>query len=94
MLIQRLVTASVVAAVFALGACTDNQGINAATGALTGAAVGTQFGQGRGRTAATLAGAAVGTAIGANASTAQPTPMCMQRNPQTGETVQVPCPTR
>ena len=49
--------------------CTDNQGINAATGGLLGAAAGSQIGQGSGRTAATLAGAAVGTAIGGNAPT-------------------------
>jgi outer membrane lipoprotein SlyB len=55
------------ASLFAAG-CTDNQGINAATGGLLGAAVGSQVGGGSGRTAATLAGAAAGTAIGANAT--------------------------
>ena len=53
----------------AVSGCTDNQGINAATGGLAGAAVGSQIGQGSGRTAATLAGAAIGTAVGANAPT-------------------------
>ena len=67
MTIQSLGIAGAVAALLALAACTDNQGINAATGTLAGAAVGSQFGSGQGRTAATLAGAAAGTAIGANA---------------------------
>lgn len=94
MKLQGLWIAGALAAVLSVGACTDNQNINAATGALAGAAVGSQFGQGTGRTAATLAGAAAGTAIGANATpTTQPTSstMCIYRNPQTGATWQAPC---
>ncbi|GAA0303045.1 glycine zipper 2TM domain-containing protein [Rhodovulum strictum] len=89
---HRLVIAGAAGALMALGACTDNQSINAATGGLAGAAVGSQFGQGRGRAAATLAGAAVGTAMGGNAPTPAQTRMCTFRNAQTGETWQAPCP--
>lgn len=52
-----------------LAACSDNQNVNAATGALAGAAIGSQVGSGSGTTAAILAGAA----IGAQAGAAQPT---------------------
>ncbi len=72
-----------------LSACTDNQEINAASGALLGAAAGTQVGSGSGRVAATLVGAAVGAQVGAN----QPTKgnLCTYRNPQTGGTYQAAC---
>lgn len=56
--------------------CTDNQGVNAATGALAGAAVGSQLGSGSGTTAATLAGAAIGATVGANACGGQNQPPC------------------
>lgn len=92
MLFHHLAAASAVAALIALTACTDNQGINAATGGLAGAAVGSRIGQGSGRTAATLAGAALGTAIGGNVATSPQPRMCMYRNAQTGETWQAPCP--
>lgn len=95
MKLHGLLIAGAVATALSVSGCTDNQSINATTGALAGAAVGTQFGQGRGRTAATLIGAAAGTAIGAKAPTATPntqTKMCMYRNAQTGETWQAPCP--
>ncbi|MEM0946360.1 MAG: glycine zipper 2TM domain-containing protein [Pseudomonadota bacterium] len=52
-----------------LAGCTDNQGVNAASGALVGAAVGNQVGSGSGRTAATLLGAAAGAQIGASQPT-------------------------
>lgn len=63
---------TVFAAVLSLGAlsaCSDNQGVNAASGALVGAAVGNQVGSGSGRTAATLVGAAAGAQVGANQPT-------------------------
>ena len=67
---MKMTTAVVLAAcVGVVAGCTDNQGINAATGGLAGAAVGSQVGSGSGRTAAMLGGAAVGTVIGANART-------------------------
>lgn len=72
----------------ALAGCSDDQGINAGTGALLGAAAGSQVGSGSGRTAATLAGAAIGTQIGANQPT---TKMCNYRNTQTGQTYQAAC---
>lgn len=53
----------------ALAGCSDNQNINAATGALAGAAVGNQIGSGSGRTAATLLGAAAGAQVGASQPT-------------------------
>ncbi|MEM8580310.1 MAG: glycine zipper 2TM domain-containing protein [Pseudomonadota bacterium] len=53
----------------ALAACSDNQNVNAATGALVGAAAGNQVGSGSGRTAATLLGAAAGAQVGAQAPT-------------------------
>lgn len=59
-----------------LTACTNNQGVNAASGALVGAAAGNQIGSGSGRTAATLAGAAVGAQVGANACGGQNQPPC------------------
>lgn len=61
--------AFLVASVGALGACTNDRQINAATGGLLGAAVGSQVGSGSGRTAAMLGGAAAGTAVGGNART-------------------------
>ena len=71
----------------ALAACTNNQGINAATGGLAGAAVGSQVGGGSGRTTAILAGAALGTAVGANQPTTQ---QCTYRNPD-GSTYRAAC---
>ena len=65
----KLALAAAVGAIMLSAGCTDNQNINAATGALGGAAVGSAFGNGTGRTAAMLAGAAAGTVIGANAPT-------------------------
>jgi uncharacterized protein YcfJ len=53
----------------AVAGCSDNQGVNAATGALVGAAAGNQIGSGSGRTAATLLGAAAGAQVGANQPT-------------------------
>lgn len=53
----------------ALAACSDNQNVNAATGALVGAAAGNQIGSGSGRTAATLLGAAAGAQVGASQPT-------------------------
>ncbi|AUM74588.1 glycine zipper 2TM domain-containing protein [Paracoccus jeotgali] len=87
---KRTAGFAVVAAmsIFALAGCSDNQGINAGTGALIGAAAGNQIGKGSGRTAATLVGAAVGTQVGAM----QPTnKTCTFRNTQTGQTYQAPC---
>jgi outer membrane lipoprotein SlyB len=78
----------VVAGVGLLAGCTDNQGVNAASGALIGAAAGSAVGNGSGKTAATLVGAAVGAQIGAS----QPTNRtCTFRNSQ-GQTYQAPCP--
>ncbi len=71
----------------ALAACSDNQGINAATGGLAGAAVGSQVGSGSGRTTAILAGAAAGTAIGAN----QPTNRICTYRRADGSTYQASC---
>lgn len=71
-----------------LGACSDSQQANTATGALVGAAAGQAFGEGSGRVAATLVGAAVGAQVGANQPTAQ---TCTYRNTQTGEIFQAPC---
>lgn len=59
-----------------LAACSNNQGVNAASGALVGAAVGNQFGSGGGKTAATLAGAAIGAQAGANACGGANQPPC------------------
>lgn len=72
----------------ALAGCTDNQGVNAATGGLAGAAVGSQIGDGDGQVAATLGGAAIGAAIGGNQPT---TEMCTYRNSRTGETWRAAC---
>jgi uncharacterized protein YcfJ len=72
-----------------LAGCTDNQQINAASGALIGAAAGQAVGSGTGRTAATLVGAAIGAQVGANQPTQR---MCIYRNNETGETFQAPCP--
>jgi uncharacterized protein YcfJ len=60
-------TALVAACLLALGTsgCTDNQGINTATGAVVGGALGNQVGKGQGKTAATIGGAAAGAVIGA-----------------------------
>ena len=60
-------TALVAACLLALGiaGCTDNQGINTATGAVVGGALGNQVGKGQGKTAATIGGAAAGAVIGA-----------------------------
>ncbi len=69
MLIQRFTLGAALCAIIALTACTDNQGVNAATGALGGAAVGSLIGNGSGRTAAMLGGAAVGGVIGARQPT-------------------------
>lgn len=83
-------TALMAAACFGmLAGCTDNQGVNAASGALVGAAVGNQLGSGKGRTAATLVGAAVGAQVGANQTTSR---LCTYRNSQTGQTYQAACP--
>ncbi|MBD9529854.1 glycine zipper 2TM domain-containing protein [Paracoccus sp. PAR01] len=70
-----------------LSGCSDNQGVNAASGALVGAAVGNQIGSGSGKTAATLAGAAVGAQVGANQPT---TKMCRYRN-SAGQTYTAAC---
>jgi uncharacterized protein YcfJ len=72
-----------------LAGCTDNQGVNAASGALVGAAVGNQIGSGSGKTAATLVGAAVGAQVGANQPTSR---TCTYRNTQTGQTYKAACP--
>jgi uncharacterized protein YcfJ len=88
MLKTGLLVVALMASVPLLTACTDNQGINAATGGLAGAAVGSQIGGGSGKVAATLGGAAIGASIGAN----QPTNRtCTYRNAQTGETYTGPC---
>ena len=71
-----------------LAGCTDDQGINSATGALVGAAAGQAVGEGRGRTAATLAGAAVGAQVGANQPTNR---LCTYRDSVTGQTYQAAC---
>lgn len=80
--------AAVLACCFILGACSDSQQANTATGALVGAAAGQAFGEGTGRAAATLVGAAVGAQIGANQPTSQ---SCTYRNTRTGEVFRAPC---
>jgi uncharacterized protein YcfJ len=88
MLKTRLLAATLATSASLLTGCTDNQGINAATGGLAGAAVGSQVGGGSGRVAATLGGAAIGSAIGGS----QPTNRtCTYRNAQTGEYYTGPC---
>ena len=72
----------------ALAGCTNDQNINAGTGALAGAAVGSQIGGGSGRTTAILAGAAAGAAIGGNQPT---TTTCTVRDPVTGQMRTGPC---
>ncbi len=89
MFISRGFAVIVFGAFVAVAGCTNDPGINAATGGLAGAAVGSQIGEGRGRTAATLGGAAIGTAIGGSAPT---TRMCTYRNTSTGETYRAACP--
>ncbi len=78
----------VVAGVGLFSGCTDNQGVNAASGALIGAAAGSAVGNGSGKTAATLVGAAVGAQIGANQTTSR---TCTFRNSQ-GQLYEAPCP--
>lgn len=78
----------IAAGVGLIAGCTDNQGVNATSGALIGAAAGQAVGNGSGRTAATLVGAAVGAQIGANQTTNR---TCTFRNSQ-GQTYQAPCP--
>ena len=77
-----MLTGSLAVPLSMLSGCTDNQGINAATGGLAGAAVGSQIGGGSGNVAATLGGAAIGAAIGGSQPT---TRNCTFRNSQTGE---------
>ena len=85
---RKVMTVSLFAVcVGALGACSDNQGINSATGGLAGAAVGSQIGSGSGRTTAILAGAAAGTAIGAN----QPTNRVCTYRRTDGTIYEAPC---
>ncbi|MFP3384014.1 MULTISPECIES: glycine zipper 2TM domain-containing protein [Tritonibacter] len=83
-------TTGVIAALFAasvfVAGCSDNQDINAVTGALAGAAVGNQVGSGSGKTAATLIGGAVGAQVGANAPR-----QCTYRN-SAGQTYKAACP--
>ncbi|MCT4370042.1 hypothetical protein CLG85_006730 [Yangia mangrovi] len=75
-----------------LGACTDNQAINATTGGLAGAAIAHEVSGGN-KTAAALGGAAIGTAIGANVPTSSSgTKLCNFYNPQTGATYKAECP--
>lgn len=69
MSIQGFTLGAALVAMVTLTACTDNQGVNAATGALGGAAVGSLIGNGNGRTAAMLGGAAVGGVLGGRAPT-------------------------
>jgi uncharacterized protein YcfJ len=66
---KKLALAAAFVALAAATGCTDNQGINAATGALGGAALGSAVGNGSGKTAAMLTGAAIGGVVGANAPT-------------------------
>ncbi len=84
-------TSGVIAALFAVSAfvagCTDNQDVNAVTGALVGAAAGNQVGSGSGKVAATLIGGAVGAQVGANAPR-----QCTYRNNSTGATYKAACP--
>lgn len=88
-MIRQSGLAVVLAAGFGLLAgCTNDQGINSATGALVGAAAGQAVGEGRGRTAATLAGAAVGAQVGANQPTNR---LCTYRDARTGQTWQDAC---
>ncbi|PXW81258.1 glycine zipper 2TM protein [Ruegeria sp. P4] len=83
-------TSGVIVALFAsalaVAGCTDNQDINAVSGALVGAAVGNQVGSGSGKTAATLVGGAVGAQLGANAPR-----QCTYRNAN-GSTYKAACP--
>ena len=53
--------------VLATSACTNNQGVNAATGAVIGGVIGNQLGNGSGKKVATILGVGAGAAIGANA---------------------------
>lgn len=83
-------TSGVLAALFAasvlVAGCSDNQDINAVSGALIGAAAGTQVGSGSGKVAATLVGGAIGAQVGANA------PLnCTYRN-SAGELYKAACP--
>ncbi|MBE9638193.1 hypothetical protein [Salipiger mangrovisoli] len=74
------------------GGCSDNQGINAATGGLAGAAIAHEVSGGN-KTAAALGGAAIGTAIGANVPTSSSgTKLCNFYNPQTGASYKAECP--
>ncbi|WP_226627143.1 hypothetical protein [Alloyangia pacifica] len=74
------------------GACTDNQGINAATGGLAGAAIAHEVSGGN-KTAAALGGAAIGTAIGGSVPTSSSgTKLCNYYNPQTGASYKAECP--
>ena len=67
---KRIVfVATVLFGLASVAACTDNQGVNAASGALIGAAAGNQIGGGSGKTAATLIGAAAGAQVGASQPT-------------------------
>ncbi|WP_353472216.1 hypothetical protein PVT71_13025 [Salipiger sp. H15] len=88
----RLFLAGVLIAGALTGACTDNQGINAATGGLAGAAIAHEVSGGN-RTAAALGGAAIGTAIGGSVPTSSSgTKLCNFYNPQTGATYKAECP--
>jgi uncharacterized protein YcfJ len=80
---------ALISGVSLVGACSDSQQANTATGALVGAAAGQAFGEGSGRVAATLIGAAIGAQVGAN----QPASgTCVYRNNETGETFRAACP--
>ena len=70
------------------GACTDNQGINAATGGLAGAAIAHEVSGGN-RTAAALGGAAIG---GSVLTSSSGTKLCNYYNPQTGASYKAECP--
>ncbi|ABF63175.1 glycine zipper 2TM domain-containing protein [Rhodobacteraceae bacterium R_SAG7] len=78
--------ATLFAASVLVAGCSDNQDINAVSGALAGAAVGNQVGSGSGKVAATLIGGAVGAQIGANAPR-----QCTYRN-SAGQTYKAACP--
>ncbi len=84
-------TSAVIATLFAgsafMAGCTDNQDVNALSGALVGAAAGSQVGSGSGKVAATLVGGAVGAQVGANAPR-----QCTYRNTSTGATYKAACP--
>ena len=86
---KSIIAAVLASSLGAIAGCTDNQGINAATGGLAGAAVGSQFGGGQGRVAATLGGAAIGTAVGGRAPATQ---TCIYRDAATVGTYRAPCP--